>query len=120
MVALADIQRAQHTIAHFALHTPTIYSHALSRLCGAEIFLKLELLQRGGSFKVRGAFNKIAHLQPSIRTRGVIAVSAGNHAQGVALAASRLGVPSVVVVPNSAPHTKVEASQAYGAEVIRF
>jgi threonine dehydratase len=120
MVGIADIEHAQATIAHLAIRTPTLYSHALSQLCGAEVFLKLELLQRGGSFKVRGAVNMIAHLPPVVRSRGVIAASAGNHAQGVALAASRLGIPSTVVIPTTAPHTKAEASRAYGAEVIRF
>jgi threonine dehydratase len=119
MVSLDDITRAQATIAGLAVRTPLIHAHALGRLLDADVYLKPEMLQRAGSFKLRGALNKIADLPPARRERGVIAASAGNHAQGVAMAAARIGIPAVVVMPSTAPHTKAAASRAYGAEVIR-
>jgi threonine dehydratase len=119
LVSLDDITRAQATIADLAVRTPLIHAHALGRLLDADIYLKPEMLQRAGSFKLRSALSKIANLPPARRERGVIAASAGNHAQGVTMAAARSGIPSVVVMPNTAPHTKAAASRAHGAEVIR-
>lgn len=118
MVSLEDVVHAQGSIAGLAVRTPLIHAHALGHLLGAEVYLKPEMLQRAGSFKLRGALTKIASLSASERARGVIAASAGNHAQGVAMAAARMGIPAVVVMPTTAPHTKVAASRAYGAEVI--
>ncbi len=98
--------------------TPLLESSALSALLGGPVFLKCENLQRGGSFKVRGAYLRIARLTKAERARGVIAASAGNHAQGVALAAAALGARATVVMPAAAPLPKVAATRSYGAEVI--
>ena len=98
--------------------TPLLESSALSTLVGGPVFLKCENLQRGGSFKVRGAYVRIARLTEAERARGVIAASAGNHAQGVALAAASLGAHATVVMPAGAPLPKVAATRSYGAEVI--
>jgi threonine dehydratase len=95
-----------------------IHSFSLGRRLDCDLYLKAEMLQRTGSFKLRGAYNMIMQLSPAQRQRGVIAASAGNHAQGVAVAAALAATPAVVVMPTTAPHTKVAASRAYGAEVI--
>lgn len=89
-------------------------------MSGCSLYLKLENFQKTGAFKVRGAYNKIAHLKQTERTYGVVTASAGNHAQGVALAAQLLGVPAVVVVPETAPESKIAATKAYGAEVVVY
>ncbi len=85
-------------------------------MAGVETYLKLENLQRGGSFKIRGAYNKISSLKASVRKRGVVAASAGNHAQGVALAANKYGIPATVVMPEHAPISKQSAVTGYGAD----
>ena len=118
MVTIEDLERARTRLRGIARRTPLIRSYALSRRLAADIFLKPEMLQRTGSFKLRGAFNKIASLSPAGRERGVIAASAGNHAQGVAVAAALAGIPAVVVMPEHAPRAKVAAARDYGAEVI--
>jgi threonine dehydratase len=118
MVTLKAIQAAHETIRDAIDLTPCKYSGYLSRLTGAEIHLKLENLQKTGSFKIRGALNKLHSLTPEERRRGVIAASAGNHAQGVARAAQRLGIHAAIVMPEPTPITKVEATQLAGAEVI--
>ncbi|GBF32845.1 threonine dehydratase [Desulfocucumis palustris] len=100
--------------------TPLDYSALFSRLSGANIYLKLENLQKTGSFKIRGAYNKIAGLSAGERRLGVIAASAGNHAQGVAHAAFRAGIKSVIVMPEGAPLSKIAATQGYGAEVVLY
>jgi threonine dehydratase len=117
-VSLEDVQKARARIASVARFTPLLQPNSLHRLLGAQIFLKPELLQRTGSFKIRGAYNKIVQLTEIERARGVIAASAGNHAQGVAVAASLAGVRATVVMPETAAPSKVNASRAYGAEVI--
>ena len=117
-VTLQDIRRARNTIAHLALRTPILPARSLGRMAGCELFLKAENLQRAGSFKVRGAANKIATLGPEQKASGVIAASAGNHAQGVALAASNLGIPCTIVMPTGASIPKVEATRGYGATVL--
>ena len=117
-VDLAAIREAAATIAGFVHRTPLLGSAAFSELAGADVFLKLENLQKTGSFKVRGAFNRLARLDAAARRRGVICASAGNHAQGVALAGARLGIPVTVVMPETAPTTKVVATRGYGAEVV--
>jgi threonine dehydratase len=118
MLTLKDIQAAQETI-HAAIDlTPCKYSGFLSQLTGAEVHLKLENLQKTGSFKIRGALHKLGALTPEERARGVIAASAGNHAQGVALAAQTLGLRATILMPEATPLTKVEATQLSGAEVI--
>jgi threonine dehydratase len=98
--------------------TPLLESSALSALVGGQVFLKCENLQRGGSFKVRGAYVRIARLSEAERARGVVAASAGNHAQGVALAAAALGTRATVVMPAAAPLPKVAATRSYGADVV--
>lgn len=118
MVTLADVQRARQVLQGVADHTRLIYSHTLSRLLGGDIYLKPELFQRTGSFKLRGAWFRIANLTAEQRARGVITASAGNHAQGVAVAATESSIPSVVVMPATAPRAKAEATRGYGAEVI--
>ena len=117
-VTLQDIRRARNTIAHLALRTPILLARSLGQMAGCELFLKAENLQRAGSFKVRGAANKIATLSPEQKASGVIAASAGNHAQGVALAASNLGIPCTIVMPTGASIPKVEATRGYGATVL--
>jgi len=98
--------------------TPVMHSRVLSETVAGPVFLKCENLQRTGSFKVRGAYNRIARLTDAERARGVVAASAGNHAQGVAFAAGLLGCTATVVMPQGAPLPKVQATRGYGAEVI--
>jgi threonine dehydratase len=117
-VTLADIQAARRTLRDVIIATPTLPAERLSQELGARVVLKAENTQRSGSFKIRGAYNTISRLSPAERERGVIAHSAGNHAQGVALAARLLGVPATIVMPERAPLTKVAATRRYGAEVI--
>ncbi|MFO7170282.1 MAG: threonine/serine dehydratase, partial [Chloroflexota bacterium] len=118
MVSLADIQAARRTIRDVIVQTPVLPDERLSQELGARVFLKAENTQRSGSFKIRGAFHKISRLAAAERERGVIAPSAGNHAQGVALAAQLLGIPAVIVMPERAPLTKVTATRRLGAEVV--
>lgn len=121
-VSFEDIIKAQKTIEKMIIETPCELSRSCSKLIDStlstEIYLKLENNQRTGSFKMRGAANKIASLNTEERARGVIACSAGNHAQGVALSASLNQVKSVIVMPETAPLSKIQATQSYGAEVI--
>jgi threonine dehydratase len=118
MVTIRDIQAAQQTVHGAIDFTPCKYSGYLSRLTGAAIHLKLENLQKTGSFKIRGALNKLSSLTAEERCRGVIAASAGNHAQGVARAAQRLGIHATILMPEPTPITKVEATTFAGAEVM--
>jgi threonine dehydratase len=118
MLALSDVLAARDRVAETARHTPLEYSHTISALTGADIHLKLETFQRTGAFKIRGATNRIATLPEADRKAGVITASAGNHAQGVALAATRMGVDAKVVMPENAPISKVKATRSYGAEVV--
>lgn len=117
-VGLDDILRARRGIAPLIHVTPLEHSSTLSELCGTSIYLKLESFQKTGSFKLRGAAYKILSLTPAQREHGVIAASAGNHAQGVAYAATQLGIPAHIVMPRWAPVSKVAATRAYGAEVV--
>ena len=117
-VTLQDVHRARSVIADLALRTPMLPAHSLGGLAGCDLLLKAENLQRAGSFKVRGAANKIAALTPEQKATGVIAASAGNHAQGVALAAGNLGIPCTIVMPSGASLPKVEATRGYGATVL--
>ena len=117
-VSIEDVERARDRVRTVIRRTPLVYTHALSKRLGGEVFLKPEMLQRTGSFKLRGAYNFIADLSPDERGRGVVAASAGNHAQGVAVAAALGGALATVVMPETAPETKVEACRAYGATVI--
>ncbi len=117
-VQLSHIQQARKRLQGVVHNTPIIRSRTFSHMAGVETFLKLENLQRGGSFKIRGAFNKISSLAEDVRKRGVVAASAGNHAQGVALAADKFGVHATVVMPEHAPISKQSAVVGYGAELI--
>jgi len=118
MIELADVLDARERVAATARHTPLDYSHTFSSMTGADVHLKLETFQRTGSFKIRGATNKIATLSDEEQDAGVVTASAGNHAQGVALAATRIGVDSKIVMPEHAPVSKVKATRNYGAEVV--
>ncbi|WP_415379510.1 threonine ammonia-lyase [Halosimplex sp. TS25] len=118
MIELADVLDARERVAETARHTPLDYSHTFSAMTGADVHLKLETFQRTGSFKIRGATNKIATLSDAEQASGVVTASAGNHAQGVALAATRIGVDSKIVMPEHAPVSKVQATRNYGAEVV--
>ena len=117
-VALKDIQAAAKVIAGQVIVTPCLPSRTLSEITGAEVYLKFENHQFTASFKERGALNKLASLDAAQRAKGVIACSAGNHAQGVAYHAARLGIPAVIVMPRYTPYVKVEQTQRHGAEVI--
>ena len=118
MIELADVEEALERVRETSRHTPIEYSHTFSDMTGAEVHLKMENFQRTGSFKIRGATNRIMTLPKEARDKGVVTASAGNHAQGVALAASRSGVDSKIVMPEYAPISKINATQSYGAEVV--
>ncbi|SMO38968.1 threonine ammonia-lyase [Halorubrum cibi] len=117
MISLADIEAARERVDGVARHTPLERSRTFSEMTGADVHLKLENFQRTGAFKIRGATNRIATLPPEAREAGVVTASAGNHAQGVALAAERAGVDATVVMPKFAPVSKVKATRGYGATV---
>jgi threonine dehydratase len=117
MLDLDDVLAARERVAETSRHTPLEYSHTFSSMTGAAVHLKQETFQRTGSFKIRGATNRIATLSEEAREAGVVTASAGNHAQGVALAATRMGVDSKIVMPEYAPVSKVQATQNYGATV---
>jgi threo-3-hydroxy-L-aspartate ammonia-lyase len=119
MLTLDLIQQAQARIAGRVHRTPVMKSRSFNRVAEREVFFKCENLQRAGAFKIRGATNKILSLTDEEKKRGVIAVSSGNHAQAVALAAREVGIRSVVAIPADAPKAKVEATRNYGAD-IRF
>ncbi|WP_433557940.1 threonine ammonia-lyase [Pseudonocardia xinjiangensis] len=116
-VGLADVRSAQELLRGVVSPTPMAGSRALSELCGGPVWLKCENLQRTGSFKIRGAYTRIARLDDEQRARGVVAASAGNHAQGVALAAQMLGIEATVFMPEQAAIPKVGATRGYGARV---
>jgi threonine dehydratase len=116
----ADVEQAAHRLAGIALRTPLISSPVLDALTGARVFLKAETLQRTGSFKFRGAYNKLSSIPPEARGRGVVAFSSGNHAQGVAAAAQLLGMPAVIVMPSDAPRLKRERTAELGAEIVLY
>jgi len=118
MLNLDTIQKASKRVETVAHLTPFAFAPILSNLSGYEVYLKKENLQRTGSFKLRGAFNKIATLIEEGNTKGVVAASAGNHAQGVALSASHFGLKAAIVMPESTPLTKIQGVRDFGAEVI--
>lgn len=118
MVDLETIYQAHERIRGTVVQTPFAYAPRLSEECGIEIYLKKENLQVTGAFKIRGAYNKIASLSDEERSCGVIAASAGNHAQGVAMAAQMFGCTALIVMPESTPLTKINGVRYYGAEVI--
>src|ERR1700742_1481726 len=118
--SFADVVVAAKRIAPYAVRTPLVEAPALNAIRGGRVFLKLENLQRTGSFKFRGACNRILMIPDSERARGVVAFSSGNHAQGVAAAAQLFGIPAVIVMPKDAPRAKVEGTRSYGADVVFY
>ncbi len=118
MVTLETIKAASERIADVVVKTPFSYAPILSKISATEVYLKKENLQVTGAFKIRGAFNKIASLSPSERGGGVVAASAGNHAQGVALSAQHFEVAATIIMPESTPLTKINGVKRFGAEVI--
>ncbi|ELZ58176.1 MULTISPECIES: threonine ammonia-lyase [unclassified Haloferax] len=120
MLTLDDVRAARERVEAVARWTPLEYSHTFSEMTGAEVYLKLENSQRTGSFKIRGATNRITTLSDEEKAAGVVTASAGNHAQGVALAASRAGVNSKIVMPEYAPISKVKATERYGGDVVLY
>jgi threonine dehydratase len=119
-VSSADIDAAARVLAPFAVRTPLLSSPVLNERVGTRVFLKPEMLQRTGSFKFRGAFNKLSSIPPSARGGGVVAFSSGNHAQGVAAAARILNMRATIVMPADAPLSKRERTKSYGAEVVLY
>lgn len=119
-VTAADIEAAAKVLAPYAVRTPLLSSPALDARTGGKLFFKAEPLQRTGSFKFRGAFNKMSSIPAARRAAGVVAFSSGNHAQGVAAAAELLGMPATIVMPSDAPVSKRERTAAYGAEVVLY
>ena len=115
MLTLDKVYHAAYVLKDVARETDIIYSPTLSETSGCEVYLKTENLQVTGSFKVRGAYYKISQLTDEEKSHGVVACSAGNHAQGVALASKKFGVKSIICMPDGAPISKVEATKSYGA-----
>jgi threonine dehydratase len=119
-VTSTDIDAAARVIANFAVRTPLLSSPALNERAGTKVFLKPEMLQRTGSFKFRGAFNKLSSIPINARGGGVVAFSSGNHAQGVAAAAQILKMQATIVMPSDAPLSKRERTKGYGAEIVLY
>lgn len=119
-ISASDVIAARERIASNVHRTPVMTSQLLDEIAGRQLFFKCENLQRGGSFKVRGATNKLRQLSDDARRRGVVAYSSGNHAQGVALAARDLGVSATIVMAADAPSAKVEATRGYGAHIVAY
>jgi threonine dehydratase len=117
---IADVRQAAERIRPHAVRTPLVESPVLGARIGGRVFLKLETLQRTGSFKFRGACNAIAQLRPEQLRAGVVAFSSGNHAQGVAAAAALFGAPALIVMPKDAPAAKLEGTRALGAEIVFY
>jgi threonine dehydratase len=117
---IADIEDAAGRLIGATMVTPLLESAELNARLGGRLLVKAECLQRTGSFKLRGAFNRLARLSPAERKRGVVAFSSGNHAQGVASAARQLGVPATIVMPRDAPAVKIANTRAYGAKVVLY
>jgi threonine dehydratase len=120
VIGRADVDAAAERLRGVAHRTPVLTSRTLDGIAGSQVFLKAENLQRAGAFKFRGAYNAISSLPDEQRSRGVAAFSSGNHAQAVALAASLLGVPAVILMPEDAAPTKLAATRAYGGEVVVY
>ncbi len=120
MVAFEDVRSAAQRLRGVAHRTPVVTSRTLDERVEAHVFVKCENLQRMGAFKFRGAYNRLAQLNAGERSRGVVAYSSGNHAQGVALAAQLLQVPATIVMPRDAPESKLAATRGYGAEVVLY
>lgn len=118
--AFPDVENAALRLKGVAVETPLLRSEALDEAAGGRVFVKAECLQVTGSFKIRGAYNRLSRLGDDERRRGVVAFSSGNHAQGVAASARRLGIPAVIVMPSDAPRMKIEATRGYGAEIVLY
>jgi threonine dehydratase len=116
----ADVVAASERLAGLAVETPLLENPGLNALTGGRIFIKPEVLQRTGSFKFRGAYNRVSTLPPDARDSGIVAYSSGNHAQGVAAAAQLRGIPATIIMPADAPRIKMENTRSYGAEVILY
>ncbi len=119
-ISLDDIEAAANRLKGFAVRTPLIENQDLNDMVGGRLFIKAECLQRTGSFKFRGAYNRLSQLSESEKKAGVVAFSSGNHAQGVACAAKMLGIHAAIVMPSDAPAIKMENTRGYGAEVILY
>src|SRR5215212_11352853 len=117
-VTLADIEAAARRIEGAVVRTPTLFSRTLSEATGAKVWVKFENLQFTAAYKERGALNKLLQLGENVKARGVIAASAGNHSQGLAYHAARLGIPVTIVMPKATPFVKVQQTRAHGAEVV--
>ncbi|WBX83359.1 threonine ammonia-lyase [Sphingosinicella microcystinivorans] len=117
---LEEVKAAAARIAGVTVRTPLLRSDTLDSATGAKVWLKAECLQRTGSFKFRGAWNRLSALSPEQRREGVVAFSSGNHAQGVALAARLLGIRATIVMPSDAPRIKADATRGYGAEIVSY
>jgi threonine dehydratase len=120
MISVDDVRAAAARLDGVANRTPVLTSRTLNECVGSSVYVKAECFQRGGAFKFRGAYNKIASLSPEVRARGVLAYSSGNHAQAVAIAARLRGTTATILMPEDAPPAKLEATRGYGAEVISF
>src|SRR3979411_500409 len=119
-IGLGDVQAAAERLRGVANRTPVVTSRTVDSLTGGQVFFKCENLQRGGAFKFRGAYNRLAMLSAQERARGIVAFSSGNHAQGVALAARELGIRARVVMPTDAPALKLAATAGYGGEIVSY
>lgn len=119
-ISFGDIAAAARRLEGKARKTPVMTSRTVDSLTGATVFFKCENFQRGGAFKFRGAYNFVASLPPEVRAKGVLAISSGNHAQGVALAAREFGIPATIIMPDDAPQSKLHATIGYGADVVRY
>lgn len=120
ILGLADIEAAAWRLVGVAHRTPVLTSRTLDEITGGWVHLKAECFQRGGAFKIRGAYNRIATLDPDVRARGAVTWSSGNHAQAVAIAAGLLGVPATIVMPTDAPRAKLAATCRYGAKIVSY
>ena len=118
MITVQDVQDARQRIEPYVRRTPLVRNDTLSKKLGSNIYLKLELFQKTGSFKPRGAFNQILQLSQQERDKGVVAISGGNFAQGVAYAGQVLGMRTIICMPDYTPRNYIQATQAYGAEVL--
>src|ERR1051326_3388842 len=119
-ISIDDVRLAAERLRGVANRTPVVTSRTVDDLVGARVFFKCENLQRGGAFKIRGAYNRLVTLSPAEREHGVVAFSSGNHAQGVALAARQMGIHATVVMPTDAPALKMQATRDYGAEIVMY
>jgi threonine dehydratase len=120
IITIDDVEAAAGRLREVAHRTPVIRSRTLDELIGVSVLMKAETLQRGGSFKLRGAYNRISAIEPGERARGVLAFSSGNHAQGVAIAAAMHGIPATIVMPDDSPANKLAATRGYGAEIVLY